>query len=145
MIWSSWCYGFLGKLLSWYLVYSTDPPSMADLECESWIHVNHNHIKQGDKLKHNNVLELYFISLRNVCNPRLLDVPSTCKHACFTCELEASSFGSMISNLWVLHLSSLSKCWCRVEMPMRFAPRAWANYEKKIHVLANLRFGSRPS
>ena len=27
--------------------YAVDPPSMIDLECDSWIYVNHNHVKGG--------------------------------------------------------------------------------------------------
>ena len=92
--WSSRHFGPLGNCVA-------DPLSPIDLECETWIHVNHNHVKKGGggKLKPNITLELNFVSLRNVCAPRPLDVPFARKHACFARELEASSSRSKISKL----------------------------------------------
>ena len=140
--------GLLGKILSWYLVllvfvWLTLPPwPTLNVNLES---VSITIMSKGkDKSKHNIVFKLYYISSRNVCNLGPSNVPSTCKCARFACELEAFSYGSKISNLWVLHPSP-SKCWCEVEMPMRFPPRTQANYEKISMIPPNLKFGFRPS
>ena len=54
---------------------------------------------KGITLKHNIVFKLYFVSLRNVYNLGPLDVPTTCKHARFARESEATSYGSKIFDL----------------------------------------------
>lgn len=51
------------------------------------------------KCKRNIVLELYFVSSRNVCDLGSLDVPSARKFAHFIRESKASSYGSKISDL----------------------------------------------
>lgn len=54
---------------------------------------------KGGKLKRGTVLELYFVSSRNTCHPRLLDVLLACKHAHFTCESGTSSSVSKFYDL----------------------------------------------
>jgi hypothetical protein len=56
-------------------------------------------MSKGGKLEHNTLHDLYFVSSRNVCNIRPLDVPFVHKHAHFTHESKASSSGSKISKL----------------------------------------------
>lgn len=56
-------------------------------------------MSKGGELKRNVDLKLYFVSSRNVCDPRPLDVPFACKHASFAHESKASSSKSKISDL----------------------------------------------
>ena len=56
-------------------------------------------MSKGGKLKPNTTLELYFVSLRSVCDPRPLDVPFARKDAWYAHESEASSSRSTIDDL----------------------------------------------
>ena len=78
-------------------------------------------MSKGDELKRNVDLKLYFVSSRNVCDPRPLDVPFACKHASFAHESKASSSKSKISDLECSPPPLLSKHHHKVDMSMRFA------------------------
>lgn len=88
---------FLGDLVLLVIVQLTLPPrSTLTMDLES---MSITIMSKGGKLKRNNVLKLYFVSSRNACDSRLLNVLFARKCARFTCESKTSSYGSKIYDL----------------------------------------------
>ena len=92
----------LGDLVLLVVMWLTLPPRLTlnmNLESMSITIMLKGKGGGGVKLKHNTLLELYIISSRNTCDPRLLDVPFARKRARFTRLSETSSSASKIHDL----------------------------------------------
>ena len=114
----------LGNLVLLVIVWPTFPPwSTLNVNLESLLIVI---MSKGVELKCNIVSELYFISSRNACDPRPLDVSSASKLVSFTRELEASSSRSKFFDLgcsttfsWANHVVKLI---CPRDLPLTPEP-----------------------
>ena len=94
--------------------------------------------KRGE-LKHNNALELYFVSQWMHAIHALWMCPLL---SLFTSQRHSSPRARF--RPWILHPSP-RKCCYKVHMPNWSAPHPWTNYELKSMFLANSRLGFRPS
>ena len=105
---------YLGNLVLFVIVQQPPPP------LQSTLNVNIKFVSIKIKLKLNIVLELYFVSSRNACDPGPWNVPYACKCVCFTCRLKIISFWSKLYDLELLHHSP-SKCCYKVDVPKRLS------------------------